>query len=118
MTIRPDTQPTEDTEPQTSEQTDDKALPKLTLKLGLYREHLSEFELTEDQQNDMMLVVWNMMNIFVDIGWGVDTVQMFLPELFGKASPDSGKLLKQTRTLSFNTMATNSIKTKGQKDDE
>ena len=118
MTIPPDTRSTQDTMPETSEQSDDKALPKLTLNPDRYREHLSAFELTIEQQNDMMQVLWNMMNTFVDIGWGVDTVQMFLPELFEKAGPDSGNLIKQTNTLTFNTTATHNIETKDHTDDE
>jgi len=118
MTRRPDTQSTQDILPETSEPSDDKPLPKLTLNPDRYREHLSEFALTIEQQNDMMQVLWNIMNTFVDIGWGVDTVQMFLPELFEKAGPDSGNLVKQRHTLSFNTKTTHNIETKDYTDDE
>lgn len=74
------------------------ARPKLDFNADKYREHLDGIELTEAQQNEMLQVLWNIMSAMVDMGWGVDSVQMFLPELFEKAGADSDKLLEQNST--------------------
>ncbi len=63
-----------------------------------YREDLAEFGLSKQQENELLQTLWNIMSIMVDIGWGVDTVQMFLPGLFEKDSQDSGKLIQQKST--------------------
>ncbi len=118
MTKRPDTQSIPPTLPETSEQADNRALPKLTLEPDRYREHLSAFELSTQQQNEMMQILWNIMSTMVDIGWGVDTVQLFLPELFEKTGPDSGNLLQQTHTPPMNTQAINAAKTKDSADEQ
>ncbi len=88
---------------------DNKALPKLTLNPDEYREHLAGFELTEAQENELLQVLWQIMSTMVDIGWGVDTVQMFLPDMFEKAGADSDKLLPIT-TPSFNAEASGPAK--------
>jgi len=54
-----------------------------------YRQHLSELDLSEDQKDELLKTLWHIMSTFVDIGWGVDTVQMFLPELFDQSSQSS-----------------------------
>lgn len=57
-----------------------------------FREDLAESDLTDEQAKALLGALWHIMSIFVDIGWGVDSVQHFLPEVFGKAH-DSGSLL-------------------------
>jgi len=47
-----------------------------------------EFDLTYEQQTELLQTLWNIMSTFVDIGWGVDTVQMCLPELFDADNQD------------------------------
>lgn len=59
-----------------------------------YCHHLNEYDLTEDQQNELLQSLWYIMGTLVDIGWGVDTVQMLLPELFAEVAPDSQKLVE------------------------
>ena len=58
-----------------------------------HRHHLSDETLTIEQQNEILQALWHIMSIFVDIGWGVDTVQIFLPELLENNGPDSEKLV-------------------------
>ena len=67
----------------------------LTLDAEAYRDKLATFELTEDQETELLQVLWNIMSTMVDIGWGVDTVQMFLPTIFETSVQDSGKLLQR-----------------------
>ncbi len=61
--------------------------------------HIEDFDLTVEQQKELLQTLWNIMSTFVDIGWGVDTLHLFLPELFNaqntsKVASDSGKLLE------------------------
>ncbi|MCP5275793.1 MAG: hypothetical protein H6936_13275 [Burkholderiales bacterium] len=63
-----------------------------------YRHHLDEFDLTQEQQNELLESLWMIMSTMVDIGWGVDTVQILLPDLFAEVAPDSEKLLESRNT--------------------
>lgn len=117
MTNCPDVQSTQDALPETPEQSDDVPLPALKLNPDRYREHLSTFDLSDDQQNELMLILWNIMTTLVDIGWGVDTVQYFLPEIFENSSSDSGKLLQQIYSPAFNDIASIHSETKDDSDD-
>jgi len=80
--------------------TNDTASP-LKLEPDDYCHHLSEYDLTEDQQNELLQSLWYIMSTLVDIGWGVDTVQMLLPELFAEVAPDSEKLLESRNASEF-----------------
>ena len=70
-----------------------------------YRDDLAGLDMTKEQQDELLQTLWNIMSAFVDIGWGVDTVQMFLPDLFKNAGPDSGKLIESKDTQKFNNAA-------------
>jgi len=78
----------------------DTATP-LKLEPDDYRHHLDEFDLTQEQQNELLESLWTIMSTLVDIGWGVDTVQILLPELFTEVAPDSEKLLESGNTSEF-----------------
>lgn len=67
-----------------------------------YRHHVDEFDLTEEQQNELLASLWSIMSTLVDIGWGVDTVQILLPDLFTEVAPDSEKLLESQDAFKFN----------------
>lgn len=67
----------------------------LTLEPDEFRADLGEFELSNQQENELLQALWDMMSMMSDIGWRVDNVQLMLPALFEKAGQDSGKLLEQ-----------------------
>lgn len=75
-------------------QTVENTVAPLNLKPDDYRHYLNDFDLTEDQQNELLQTLWFIMNTMVDIGWGVDTVQMFFPDIFANVAPDSEKLVE------------------------
>lgn len=83
----------------------DAAAP-LVLEPDDYRHHLDDFDLTEEQQNELLETLWSIMSIFVDIGWGVDTVQMFFPDIFAEVAPDSEKLLESKDASEIDQTAT------------
>ena len=92
--------------PGPSKQLNDQALPRLELNLEDYREQMEEMDFTEEQAQEFLQTLWNIMSTMVDIGWGVDTVQMFLPDIFEKAGPDSDNSVKQKGSLQlFNNAA-------------
>ncbi len=116
MTIEKETSPPP--MPGTTQSNNDKAWPTLKLNPDDYREDLAEFALTEEQENELLQTLWHIMSTFVDIGWGVDTVPLFLPDLFEKAGQDSGKLLQQKETKTVNQAASKNIAGKDENDDK
>ena len=95
--------------PGTTKTNDETAWPTLKLDPDEYREDLAEFALTEEQENELLQTLWHIMSTFVDIGWGVDTIPLFLPDLFEKAGQDSGKMRQQKDTKTVNQAASKSI---------
>jgi len=85
---------------------DEKALPELKLDLNKYRDDLSEYKYTPEQENQMLQAIWDVMTMMVHLGWGIDSVHMLLPELFEKAGADSDKLLEQNISETFISVVT------------
>jgi hypothetical protein len=72
-----------------------------------YREHLAEFDMSREQQDELLGVLWNIMRTFVEIGFGLDSVQMFSGVPDEKTGPDSGNTLgMKDSTHQFNQVAT------------
>jgi len=44
-----------------------------------YREHLEEYELSKQEEDELLKVIWSIMAGFVEMGFGVDSIQ-FLPQ--------------------------------------
>ena len=78
----------------------DTAAP-LKLDTDAHRHHFAEFNMTVDQQNELLQALWYIMSTLVDIGWGVDTVQMLLPDIYVEVAPDCKKLVKSKNTSQF-----------------
>lgn len=57
------------------------ALPLFRFEPDKYRGYLEEFELSTEQENVLLGTLFNIMRTFVDIGFGLDSVQMFSPAL-------------------------------------
>ena len=58
---------------------DSAAQPPLQINPDEYREDLADFDLTKEQQDELLQTLWNMMSMMVDLGWGLDSVQLFAP---------------------------------------
>ena len=78
---------------------DQRCMQTLELDPDDYREDLEEFDLSNDQQDDLLAVLWNIMRTFVEIGFGLDSVQVFSTtegeSPIEEASPDSGNRLEK-----------------------
>tara|TARA_B100001989_G_C24501097_1_gene444961 strand:- start:122 stop:445 length:324 start_codon:yes stop_codon:yes gene_type:complete len=75
----------------------DHAPPELDLEE--FTQEIQDLELSEDQAKELLQTLWHIMSIFVDIGWGVDTVQIMLPELYKNIALDSAQLLESKQAL-------------------
>ena len=64
-----------------------------TPDLDTFRQDLTELDLTDEQAKELLQTLWHIMSMFVDIGWGVDSVQQLLPDLYKNLAPDSRELL-------------------------
>lgn len=69
-------------------------ITRLTFDPEKYRAHLEEFEFTEAQQNELLETLWYILRTFVDIGFGLDAVQLFASERSEKASVCAGNFVK------------------------
>jgi len=50
----------------------DDAIAPLKLNPEDYRDHLNEFDLTQAQQDELLGILWNMMEMMDRMGWGLD----------------------------------------------
>ncbi len=61
--------------------------------LSPYRKHLKDIELTDEEADEFLAILWNIMSHFVDLGFGVDAVSLVehlsKPDPCGKQLPDS-----------------------------
>lgn len=46
-----------------------------------YQEYVEEFDLTDDQKNELLATLWHIMASFVDLGFGVSSLHHVLPAL-------------------------------------
>ncbi|MEW8072638.1 MAG: hypothetical protein AB2826_19655 [Candidatus Thiodiazotropha sp.] len=44
--------------------------------LEKYREHVKDFDLSEEEQAELLKTLWSIMAAFVDMGFGVDSIQL------------------------------------------
>lgn len=103
-----DQQKTETTNCDPPMTTPQRVVPVLKLDPEEYRSYLEEFDMTQEQQNELLEVLWNIMRTFVDIGWGLDSVQMFSVAKNEFSGPDSGKMLDiKNTTQTFNKIVEN-----------
>ena len=47
----------------------------LTFEPDEFREYIEHFDLSEEQENELLETVWHIMKTFVELGFGLDSVQ-------------------------------------------
>ena len=47
-----------------------------------YRADISHFELTKQQEDELLLSLFHIMKTFVELGWGVENTQLALKDMF------------------------------------
>lgn len=63
-----------------------------------YRQHLESFDLTEQQQTELLAILWRILATFVELGFGVDSVQTLLPALAEASAEDEADQLDEGRS--------------------
>ncbi|VAW75398.1 hypothetical protein MNBD_GAMMA13-701 [hydrothermal vent metagenome] len=58
-----------------------------TCDLDKYREHVEDFDLSEADQTELLQILWSIMAAFVNLGFGVDSVQLLKAEA---SQPEDG----------------------------
>ena len=51
-----------------------------------YYEDIAHLDITQEEADALLLALWQMMQTMVDIGWGVESTQLILPELFERSA--------------------------------
>jgi hypothetical protein len=51
-----------------------------------YREELKSLDLTPEQEVELLTTIWEMMKCFVELGFGVDSMSLILPDIFNDTS--------------------------------
>lgn len=80
---------------------------------------LDDLDITEAQKLELLSTLWWIMAAFVDMGWGVDSVQYAIPELSKLASdfPSDAVEQKDAHTAGdFNEAATDAASMEGNDD--
>lgn len=57
--------------------------------LSDFREEIDEMKISDEQAQQILQALWSIMSSVASIGWGVDIVQIVLPQLFGHAANDN-----------------------------
>lgn len=78
---------------ETTKQQEDKpeAIPVPTLDYDAYRGDLRNLELTAEQENELLTILWDIMRTMVDLNLDMDAVQMIMPpSLYGIFNGETG----------------------------
>ncbi|MGH1486992.1 MAG: hypothetical protein ACRBCI_12295 [Cellvibrionaceae bacterium] len=59
-----------------------------------FTQEIEELAIDPKQAEALLENLWHIMAGFVDLGWGADSVQLLLPDLFEPIAEDSVKLVK------------------------
>jgi len=60
-------------------------IPALVLDCDAFRNDLTDFELTSEQENELLTILWDIMRMMVDLNLDMDAVQMVMPPSLCKA---------------------------------
>lgn len=72
-----------------------------------HRDKLAALELTKEQENELLQTLWRIMSTMVDLGWGLDTVQLFSlgEDENENVDTDSSNALMKDNVHQFNSKA-------------
>jgi hypothetical protein len=66
----------------------------LALNFDDYKEEMAEFELTQEQEQELLQTLWNIMYQFAQMGFGMESTQLIMEALLKTVDQDSGKPLQ------------------------
>ena len=79
-------------------------IPVPTLDCDAYRADLIDFDLTAEQENELLSILWDIMRTMCDLNLDMDAVQMIMPT-FLYAALNEEKDESEKPTQSFNESA-------------
>ena len=59
-------------------------LPHLALDSNKYSPYLKDSDLSDEQVEELLQTLWQMMQTMVNIGWGLDVLNILLPDIFNQ----------------------------------
>ncbi len=62
-------------------ESDKQAIPVPTLNYDTYRKDLAELELTKEQEDELLLILWDIMCTMCDLSLDMDSVHMIVPAI-------------------------------------
>ncbi|PCJ99556.1 MAG: hypothetical protein COA45_05860 [Zetaproteobacteria bacterium] len=65
-------------------------IPPPELDVEAYRDELASLGMTAEQEDKLLATLWDIMRTMVDIGYGMDAVQMVVPSLLTQDFGDAG----------------------------
>lgn len=83
--------------------------PTLQLDPDEYREDWAEYEIPDEQFNEMLGVLWEMAQTFVLMGHNADITQILFANIIENSGKDSEKLLEREHTKNFKNCADHCI---------
>ena len=57
-----------------------------------YRDDIASFNMTKEQEDELLLTLWEIMRMFVEMGYGVNSINSVFPTIFESADQDSENL--------------------------
>lgn len=67
--------------------TDNTVFSPLSCKPDEYYDDIAHLDISQEEADELLKALWEIMSTMVNIGWGVESVQIMLPELMN--NPDS-----------------------------
>ncbi len=90
----------------TNSEDEESPLPPPELDVEAYRGELASLGMTTEQENKLLEILWDIMRTMVDIGFGMDAVQMVVPALLnGSVEKSADKDKPANITAHFNDYA-------------
>lgn len=53
-----------------------------------YREHIASFEMTREQEDELLFALWHIMKLFAELGHGVNSINNIFPNIFEKTDQE------------------------------
>lgn len=67
-----------------------------------YRKHLACFELSKEEEDELILTLWEISRVFVEMSFGISPINNIFSSLVDKTDLDSGNMLEQSCHKDFN----------------
>lgn len=83
-------------------------IPPLELNHEAYRDYLKDYDMSIEQQNELLETLWHMMRTMVELGWGLDNFKLDLDESDQNSGIEAKFSLSINNPQTFNQVANTS----------